>query len=236
MGTMTMQEVNLSPGEIIEILGNNKLRIIQDKNNYCFSQDSILLSGFVKVRYGERVIDLGTGCAIIPLMIYNPTKKNTIFAVEIQEKLANIARRNVSLNNLEESISVISDDMRNLFKQFQSESFDVATANPPYIPLGKGKQNVRKSQLLARHEINIDLESLISICHFLLKKRGRLYLIHRADRLIPVVMLLKKYQFEPKLLQFIHTRKNEKAKRFLIESRKEGGTELEVLSPRLLNH
>ncbi len=236
MGTMTMQEVNLSPGEIIEILGNNKLRIIQDKNNYCFSQDSILLSGFVKVRYGERVIDLGTGCAIIPLMIYNPTKKNTIFAVEIQEKLANIARRNVSLNNLEESISVISDDMRNLFKQFQSESFDVATANPPYIPLGKGKQNVRNSQLLARHEVNIDLESLISICHFLLKKRGRLYLIHRADRFVPVVMLLKKYQFEPKLLQFIHTRKNEKAKRFLIESRKEGGTELEVLSPRLLNH
>ncbi len=233
---MTMQEINLSPGEIIEIMGKNNLRIIQDKNNYCFSQDSILLSEFVKVRYGERVIDLGTGCAIIPLMIYNPTKKNTIFAVEIQEKLANIARRNVSLNNLEESISVISDDMRNLFKQFQSESFDVATANPPYIPLGKGKQNIRDSQLLARHEINIDLESLISICNFLLKKRGRLYLIHRADRFIPVVMLLKKYQFEPKLLQFIHTRKNEKAKRFLIESRKEGGTELEVLSPRLLNH
>lgn len=230
-----MEKINLFPGETIELLGKNQLRIIQNKQGYCFSNDSILLSKFVKIKNGERIMDLGTGCGIIPLLIQDPMKNNIIYGVEIQKKLADIAQRNVFLNKLEDKIHIIPEDMKKIKKQFRGESFDVIIANPPYIPFGKGKQSARDEQRFARHEINITLDDLIAICSYLLKKRGRLYLIHRADSLILVTMVLKKYQLEPKLLQFIYTKKNDHAKRFLLEARKEGGTELRVLPPLFMN-
>jgi tRNA1Val (adenine37-N6)-methyltransferase len=230
-----MQKIGLRPGEKINSLEKNQLKIIQDKNSYCFSLDSILLSKFVKVKNREKIIDLGTGCGIIPLMIYKPSLNNIIYAVEIQENMANTAKRNISLNKLNDKIHIIQDDMKNLYGRFQGESFDVITANPPYIPLGKGKPSIKNEQLLARHEINVNMDGLVSICSYLLKKRGRFYLIHRADSLVPIIMMLKKYHLEPKILQFVYTRKNHGAKRFLIEARKEGGTELKVLVPLILN-
>lgn len=229
-----MQKINLRMGETIETLGESQLKIIQDKNSYRFSMDSIMLAQFVNLKNKEKIMDLGTGCGIIPLMIYNPNQNNMIYAVEIQENLAGIAQRNVSLNHLDDQINIIHDDMRNLKKRFQSESFDVIIANPPYIPVGKGKPSATDEQLLARHEINMTLESMALICCYLLKKKGRLYLIHRSDSLIPVIMTLKKYQLEPKVLQFIYTMKNHHARRFLIEARKNGGTELKVMTPRFL--
>ncbi len=230
-----MQKTNLRPGETIESLVKNQLKIIQDKHSYRFSLDSILLAQFVSTKNKEKVIDLGTGCGIIPLLVYDANKRNTIYAVEIQEHLVGIAQRNIALNHLENQIYILHDDIRNLRDQFRSESFDVITANPPYIPAGKGKQSATDAQLMARHEINMTLDSMILICSYLLKKRGRLYLIHRADSLIPLIITLKKYQLEPKVLQFVFTKRNQHAKRFLVEARKEGGTELKVLAPLFLN-
>ncbi|MFW5804082.1 MAG: tRNA1(Val) (adenine(37)-N6)-methyltransferase [bacterium] len=230
-----MQKINLRPGETIESLGENQLKIIQDKKSYRFSLDSILLAQFVNTKNREKIIDLGTGSGIIPLMIYNSNKNNKIYAVEIQQKLADIAQRNIVLNHLENQVHVIHDDMKNLKNQFCNESFDVIITNPPYIPAGKGKLSATDEQLLARHEINMNLETMMSICSYLLKKRGRLYLVHRADSLIPVIMILKKYLLEPKTLKFVYTKKNNNAKRFLIEASKDGGTELKVLAPLFLN-
>jgi len=167
-------------------------------------------------------------------MIYNASKNNIIYAVEIQEKLANIAKKSVILNNLEGKIIVLHDDIRNLMNNFSHEYFDVVTVNPPYIPAGKGKVSAKEEQLLARHEININIENMFAICGQLLKKRGRIYLIHRADSLVQVIMVLKKYLLEPKILKFIYTSKNQKAKRVLIEARKEGGSELKVLPPLVI--
>lgn len=169
-------------------------------------------------------------------MIYNSSKNNIIYAVEIQEKLANIAKKSIILNELEEKIIVLHDDIQNLTNKFSHEYFDVITVNPPYIPAGKGKVSSKEEQLLARHEININIEEMFSLCSRLLKKKGRLYLIHRADNLVPVIMALKKYLLEPKILKFVYTAKNQKAKRVLIEARKEGGTELRVLAPLFLNN
>ena len=132
-------------------------------------------------------------------------------------------------------MTVIQEDMRAIHHRFGSESFDVITANPPYIPLGSGKRNLNSEQFMARHEINISMTELLSTCHYLLKKKGRLYLIHRADRLVPVIVKLKSFHLEPKTLQFIYTRKTNNAKRILIEARKEAGTELKVLPPQILD-
>jgi len=195
----------------------------------------MLLAQFVNLKNKEKIIDLGTGCGIIPLLIYDSAKNHTIYAVEIQDKLADIAERNVVLNHLENKIHILHDDMRNLKDQFRGESFDVVTANPPYIPAGKGKLSAKDEQMLARHEINITLDNMILISSHLLKKRGRIYLIHRADILIPVIMTLKKYQLEPKVLQFVYTIRNHHARRFLIEARKGGGTELKIMTPLFLN-
>lgn len=169
-------------------------------------------------------------------MIYDPTKNNIIYAVEIQKKMADIANKNVKLNNLENNIHVIHDDVLNLKNLFCNQFFDVVTANPPYIPIGKGKLNEIKEQILARHEIHLNIESMISISSYLLKKRGRLYFIHRVDNLVSIITTLKKYTLEPKVLKFVYTGSNEKqnAKRVLIEARKDGGTELKVEKPIFL--
>lgn len=196
--------------------------------------DSVVLANFVNTKTKEKILDLGTGCGIIPLLIYDENKDNSIYAVEIQEKLADLAKRNVILNHLENHVFVINDDIKNLKKQFLGEFFDVITVNPPYIPVGKGKFSATDEQLLARHEINMTLENIASISSYLLKKRGRFYLVHRADSLIPVTMALKNNRLEPKILKFIYTVKNNNARRFLLEARKEGGSELKVPAPLFL--
>lgn len=229
-----MLKINLQPGEIIESLGEHKLKIIQNKNSYCFSVDSIQLSKFIKTKNRERIIDLGTGCGIIPLLIYNPDKKNLIYGVEIQEKLASLAQNNIFLNDLEKQIIILQEDINNLRDRFKGEYFDVVTVNPPYIPEGRGKSSSNREQLIARHEININLDNLFKMSNYLLKKGGRLYLIHRADIFMPIIMTLKKFNFEPKILQFIYTKKDREAKRFLLEARKEGGIELRILPPLFL--
>lgn len=226
-----MLNANLQPGEIIESLGQFRLKVIQNKNSYCFSVDSLLLAEFIKIKNREKIIDLGTGCGIIPLLLYSPQKNNVIFGVEIQEKLASLAERNILINNLEKRIFIQQGDINHLKKKFPAEYFDVITVNPPYIPSGRGKNSSDNEQLVARHELNIDFDTMMQISRYLLKKGGRLYLIHRADIFIPVIMTLKRYNLEPKILQFIYTKKGSQAKRFLLEARKEGGTELKVLAP-----
>lgn len=230
-----MQEKTLRPGEIIESLGKYQLKIIQNRNSYCFSIDSILLAQFIKTKKREKVIDLGSGCGIIPLLIYHPEKNNLIYGIEIQDDLVSLARRSISLNNLAQEIFIIQEDINNLREKFPGEYFDVITVNPPYIPDGRGKSSSNSEQLIARHEININLDKILRISNYLLKKGGRFYFIHRADIFVPVIMALKKYSFEPKILQFIYTKKDREARRFLCEARKEGGTELKVLTPIFLN-
>ena len=229
-----MLKMKLQPREIIESLGKYQLKVIQNKNSYCFSVDSILLTQFIKIKKREKVIDLGTGCGVIPLLIYHPEKKNLIYGVEIQGNLVSLARRNVCLNDLAQEIIIIQEDINNLREKFSGEYFDVITVNPPYIPGGRGKSSSNSEQLIARHETNINLDNILKISNYLLKKGGRFYFIHRADIFISVITALKKYSFEPKVLQFIHTKKDREASRFLCEARKEGGIELKVLTPIFL--
>ena len=225
----------LNNNEKIEDLGDKGLRIIQASDSYRFSVDSILLVNFIRVKNYEKIIDLGTGSGIIPLLLFGKRKGLSICGVEIQKDLADMARRSVELNKLQNGINIIQEDFRNLKNIFKNQQFDVVVSNPPYISLEHGKINPLSSRAIARHEIKGDLEDIILVSNYLLKNKGRIYLIYRSAKLIKLVIALKKYGIEPKVIKFIHPRPGENANLVLLEGIKGGKEELKTEDPIFLN-
>jgi len=221
--------------EKIEDLGDKGLKIIQASDSYRFSVDSILLLNFIRLKNYENIIDLGTGSGIIPLLLFSKRKGLSIYGIEIQKELADMARRSVELNKLQNYIIIIQEDFRNLKNIFKNQQFDVVVSNPPYISLGQGKINPLSSKAIARHEIKGDLEDIISVSNYLLKNKGRIYLIYRSAKLIKLVLALKKFGIEPKVIKFIHPQPGEKANLVLLEGIKGGKEELKIENPIFLN-
>ena len=221
----------INDNEKIEDLEDKGLKIIQASNSYRFSVDSILLLNFIRVKNYEKIIDLGTGSGIIPLLLFGKRKGLSIYGVEIQKDLADMARRSVGLNNLQDHITIIQEDFRNLKNIFKNQEFDVVVSNPPYISMGQGKINPSSSKAIARHEIKGDLEDIIYVSNYLLKNKGRIYLIYRSAKLIKLVIALKKYGIEPKVIKFIHPRQGENANLVLLEGVKGGKEELKIENP-----
>jgi len=226
--------LKLNNGEKIEDLGDKGLKIIQARDSYRFSVDSILLVNFIRVKNYEQVIDLGTGSGIIPLLLFGKRKGLSIYGVEIQEDLADMAKRSVELNKLQDHIILIREDFRNIKKIFKSNQFDVVISNPPYISLGQGKISPLSSKAIARHEIKGNLEDLISASNYLLKNKGRIYLVYKSNKLIELVVNLKEYDIEPKVIKFIHPRPGEDANMVLLEGIKGGKGELKIENPLFL--
>lgn len=164
----------LNNNEKIEDLEDKRLKIIQAKDSYRFSVDSILLLNFIRLKNYENIIDLGTGSGIIPLLLFGKKKGLSIYGVEIQKDLADMARRSVELNKLQNGITIIQEDFRNLKNNFKNQQFDVVVSNPPYISMGQGKINPSINKAIARHEIKGDLEDMISVSNYLLKNKGRI--------------------------------------------------------------
>ena len=221
----------INNNEKIEDLEDKGLKIIQASDSYRFSVDSILLLNFIRVKNYEKIIDLGTGSGIIPLLLFGKRKGLSIYGVEIQKDLADMARRSVGLNNLQDHITIIQEDFRNLKNIFKNQEFDVVVSNPPYISMGQGKINPSSSKAIARHEIKGDLEDIIYVSNYLLKNKGRIYLIYRSAKLIKLVIALKKYGIEPKVIKFIHPRQGENANLVLLEGVKGGKEELKIENP-----
>ena len=223
--------MKLNNNEKIEDLGDKRLKIIQARDSYRFSVDSILLLDFIRLKNYEKIIDLGTGSGIIPLLLFGKRKGLSIYGIEIQKDLADMARRSVELNKLQNNITIIQEDFRNLKNIFKNQQFDVVVSNPPYISIGRGKINPSSSKAIARHEIKGDLEDMISTSNYLLKNKGRIYLIYRSAKLIKLVITLEKYGIEPKVIKFIHPRPGENANLVLIEGIKRGKEELRIEDP-----
>lgn len=221
----------LNNNEKIEDLGDKGLKIIQASDLYRFSVDSILLLNFIRAKNYEKIIDLGTGSAIIPLLLFSKRKGLSIYGIEIQKDLADMARRSVGLNNLQDHITIIQEDFRNLKNIFKNQQFEVVVSNPPYISLGQGKINPSSNRAIARHEIKGDLEDIISVSNYLLKNKGRIYLIYKSTKLMKLVITLKKYGIEPKVAKFIHPRQGENANLVLLEGVKGGKEELKIENP-----
>jgi tRNA1Val (adenine37-N6)-methyltransferase len=224
-----------SADETLDTFFNGKLQIIQRKKGYRFSIDAVLLSQFVKIRKNERVIDLGTGCGILPLLLSHTTKAVSFVGVEIQKGLAECAKKNVVLNHLEDRISVLKEDFRGLSGSFLPGSFDVVLSNPPYRGYRTGRINPSLEKAIARHEIKGTLEDLISIVSYLLSPKGRFYLIFPALRTVDLFVALRERDLEPKRVQFVHSCMGEEAKFILTESIKTTGVEIEIMAPLILN-
>lgn len=224
----------LNNNEKIEDLEDKRLKIIQAKDSYRFSVDSILLLNFIRLKNYENIIDLGTGSGIIPLLLFGKKKGLSIYGVEIQKDLADMARRSVELNKLQNGITIIQEDFRNLKNNFKNQQFDVVVSNPPYISMGQGKINPSINKAIARHEIKGELEDMISVSNYLLKNKGRIYLIYRSAKLIKLVITLKRYGIEPKVIKLIHPRPGENANLVLLEGIKSGKEELKIEDPIFL--
>ncbi|MEA1939070.1 MAG: methyltransferase [Candidatus Caldatribacteriota bacterium] len=223
--------IKLNCDEKIENLGEKKLKIIQAQNIYRFSEDTILLIKFIKIKNYEKIIDLGSGSGIIPILLSKKRMGLSIYGIEIQKKLADMAKKSVKLNKLQARIKIIQEDIKDLKNIFKEKEFDVAVSNPPYISIGEGKINPVRSKAIARHELKCNLEDIVSISSYLLKDKGRIYLIYKTSKLTDIILKFKKYGIEPKKIKFIHYEIKKNSKYFLIEGIKGGKRELKVESP-----
>ncbi len=190
--------------ERIDDLGINGFKLIQDTDLFCFGTDSVLLTDFANVRPGSRVADLCTGNGIIPILLCAKYKPASVVGIELQEPSFKLACRNAQLNGLEDVISFINDDAKNYRNHFAGGSFDIVTCNPPYMPAKSGFVNPDDKKAIARHEIMINIEDIVSVAAGMLKFGGHLYMVHRAERLCDIVCTMRKYKIEPKRLCFIH--------------------------------
>jgi len=204
-----------------DLIGYKDLKIYEDTESFSFSLDSVLLARFVSIRISDKkILDLGTGTAPIPLILSYRTKA-LITGVEIQEKIANLAKRTIKYNHLEDQIKIIQNDMKEFGKITERESFDVITINPPYFKYKDSSiVNASSSKTIARHEILITLEEIFQVASKLLKKNGTFAMVHRAERLLDILNLYRKYNIEPKRMRFVYPKIGKDANMILIEGKK----------------
>ena len=224
--------MKLEKNERLDDLEYKNIKIIQNKDYFCFGIDSILLSDFAKgIKENSICIDLGTGNGVLPILLTAKTKLKKIYGVEVQEKLADLAKRNVVLNNMEQNVEIINENIKNLENIFNVKSFDYVITNPPYKKKGTGIENGVKEKLIARHEIEGNLEDFLNISYKLLKDNGTLYMVHRTERLVDVLSELRKNKLEPKEIKFIFANVNEVPKLLLIKAVKNAKPFLKIDKP-----
>ena len=209
-------KISLREGERLDDLMRSGRVIIQNENEFCFSMDSVLIAHFPKFKKNARVIDLGTGTGVIPLLIADEVKE--ICAVELNSQMADLARRNVELNGLSEKIFVMEGDYRKHREIFKAESFDVAIANPPYTPITNGEANKISGIARARHEFTATLEDVVTAARYVLKFHGAFYMIHLASRLCEIVDALHRHQMEMKRLRMIQPKVGRDANLIMLEA------------------
>lgn len=214
------------------LLGYKDLKIYQNSNMFHFSLDSILLPNFVTLnKSSKNILDIGTGNAVIPLILSTKTDA-IITGVEIQQEVYELARKTVDYNNLEHQINLINMDIKEYTKQLESDKFDVITCNPPFFKIHeKTRRNDSTYKSIARHELELNLDDIFKISRKLLKNNGLIALVHRPERLLEIMDMMRKHNIEPKRIQFVYPKHNKSANILLIEGRKNGKSGLEILNP-----
>lgn len=218
--------------ERIDLVPGTNFKIIQDKSSFSYGTDAIFLSNFSKPK--GIVVDLGTGSGIIPLRIVNNSQVEKIYGIEIQEEVSKRAKRSIELNNLEKRIEILNMDLKDLPKRFSKCEIDTVVSNPPYLKTGGAIVNEKENFAISRHEIECNLEDIIRISDYLLKPLGKLFLVHRPDRLTDIFYLLRTHKLEPKWIRFVYPKLGKAPNLVMVEAVKCGNKELRFFKPLIV--
>ena len=196
--------MELKENERIDDLEFKGYKIIQNSEGFCFGIDSVLLSDFAKnIRNNSKVLDLGTGTGILCILLAGKTNLKEIYGIEIQPEVADMAKRSVELNFLQDKVKIVNDSILNLENIFEKASVEAIVTNPPYKKINTGLKNENEKKVISRHEITANLEDFIRISKNLLKDKGEFYMVHRPERLADIIYLMRKYKIEPKQIKFV---------------------------------
>lgn len=215
-----------------QVLNYKDLKIVQDSDGFKFSLDSVLLSNFVSINLRfKKILDIGCGNGIISILLSQKTKA-FITGVEIQNESYELAQKSVEINGLSDRISIINADIKELYKNIESDSFDVIVSNPPYFSVkDTSLKNLNGNKMQARHELSLNYKDVIIVAKKLLKNNGNLALVHRPDKLLDILDFMRANNIEPKKIRFVYPYKGKSANMLLIEGTKNGKTGLKVLDP-----
>jgi len=218
-------------GETVDQILKGSITILQKEKGYRFSVDAVLLAHFIQLRRDDRIIDIGTGSGIISLILASRFSSIKVVGLEIQKDLADMARRSIEMNGLDETVEIRHGDARDVTDMFAAQSFDVAVFNPPYRKLASGRVNPDMQRAIARHEITGSIGDFLAAACYLLKDKGRIYAIYPAKRMAELFSRMKDSAIEPKRARMVHTDISSRAKFVLMEGNKRGGEELHVMPP-----
>jgi tRNA1Val (adenine37-N6)-methyltransferase len=218
-------------GERIDDLDLKGLKIIQNPKWFCFGIDAVLLASFAVIKKKDKVIDLGTGTGIIPILVYGKYSPKEIIGIEIQKDVAEMAERSIHLNKLQDIIKIYNGDIKDSPSLLGVNGFDIVLSNPPYKKANTGLLNPEDTKAISRHEVLIKLDELVYSAARLLREGGKFYMIHRPERLKDIILSLDKNNFAPKRLRFIHSRAGDKPSMLLVEAVKSGGDFLKIEEP-----
>jgi len=210
---------------------NGKVTVRQERAGYRFSIDAVILAHHVRPKPGERVVDLGTGCGIVPLIVSYRHPATHIFGIEIQEELADIAKDNVRDNGMQETVRIVHRDMQTIQPAMFQGPVDIVVSNPPFRKAESGRINPNRQRAVARHEINVTLQDVVKAAGDILKTTGRFVLVYTSERLPELVQNMRSSRIEPKNVRFIHSRMDSEAKLMIIVGIKQGRPGLKVGPP-----
>ncbi len=221
-------------GERLDDLQRNGWQIIQNPEKFCFGMDAVLLAGFARIRAGSRVLDLGTGNGILPLLLAARTKAAELIGLEIQEESADMARRSVALNGLTDRIRIITGDIKSADELFPKASFEAVVSNPPYMIAGHGLSGKRDARTIARHEVLCTLEDVVRQAAQLLAPGGNFFMVHRPFRLAEILNCLCRYGLEPKRLRLVYPYADREPNMVLVEANRGGRPRMLVEKPLII--
>lgn len=226
--------IRLKDGERIDDLQRNGYKIIQNSEKFCFGMDAVLLTGFAHACKSDKLLDIGTGTGIIALLMEAKYGVSKAVGLEVQEESADMARRSVALNALEDKISIVTGNIKDANELFSHGEFDVVISNPPYMIDSHGIKSNNEAKMIARHEILCNLDDIISQGGRVLKNGGNFFMVHRPFRLTEIIETMKKHGIEPKRIQFVHSYIDKEANMVLVEGKKGGRPRMTVEKPIII--
>ena len=229
-----MRDLDLSlvkDGETLDDLQLKDICIIQKREGFRFGIDAVLLANFANVKKKHKVMDLCTGTGIVPFIIKGKKEPEKIVGLEIQNEFVEMANRSIKINGFNDTMEFLHGDLKDKELLKSVGRFDVVTVNPPYKLEKSGIVNPNEKYAIARHEVMCNLDNVIEACRIVLKDNGRLYMVHRPERLADIFCIMRKYKIEPKRVQMVHPNTKKPANILLVEGQRDGGAYLKWEPP-----